>query len=497
MSCQANRLHLTQSTLDAQPGRSYGEEGTLCGVVMRSSRQLRPAHGAGHAPGHGAIVRGARTAQGLTLAGLGARVGYSAAQVSRYERGIAPLTDITVIRRFAAALGLPPQLFGLSPAGVDDDAARHAVTPVKNRLHGAHGNTVYHERQQEDGDDPVRRRELLAGTAALAGIAALGSTRRGTPPAPVAGLEDVLYGRAEAAPVPLAGLRASITAAREDFRAARYDRLPATLPGLIATARATNDSADSSEQSDASTLLADAFILAADFAVKLNDDPLAWMTADRALQAAQAGNDPLTLADARRAVATAMRRTGHPDRACDLLIRACHDIGASGRADPDELAMYGTLLNVAAYTAATAGNRRAAMEYIGEAAAAAIQLGARTAPRQPAFGLAGVTLYQVSIAQVLGDNGTAINHARKLRPATIPTAERQGRYWVDVARAYHQWGKPDACYAALQAAERAAPAEVRYRPPVHRMIEDLLRSSPNRSLPGLRAFATRTGMPGA
>jgi len=463
---------------------------------MRSSRQPRPAHSAGHTPGHGAIVRGARTAQGLTLAELGARVGYSAAQVSRYERGIAPLTDITVIRRFSAALGLPAQLFGLTPAGAGD-AARHAVTPAKDRLRGAHGNTVDHERQQEDGDDPVRRRELLAGTAALAAAAAaFGSARRGTPPAPGGGLEDVLYDRADAAPVPLAGLRASITAARDDFRAARYDRLPAALPGLIAAARATTDSAGSSEHADASTLLADACILAADFAVKLNDDPLAWMTADRALQAAQAGNDPLTLADARRAVATAMRRTGHPDRACDLLIRACHDIDASGQPDPDELAMYGTLLNVAAYTAATAGNRRAAAEYIEEASAAATRLGPHTAPRQPAFGSAGVTLYQVSIAQVLGDNGTAIGHARKLRPASIPTAERQGRYWVDVARAYHQWGKREACYAALLSAERAAAAEVRYRPPVHRITEDLLRSGPHRALPGLRAFATRTGLPG-
>jgi len=270
---------------------------------------------------------------------------------------------------------------------------------------------------------------------------------------------------------------------------------PATLPRLIATARATSDSADSSEQADASTLLAGAFILAADFAVKLNDDPLAWMTADRALQAAQAGNDLLTLADARRAVATAMRRTGHPDRACSLLVRACRDLDV-GRHGADELAMYGTLLNVAAYTAATAGNRRAAAEYIEEAAAAATRLGPRASRRQPAFGPAGVTLYQVSIAQVLGDNGTAIEHARKLRPASIPTAERQGRYWVDVARAYHQWGKPGACYAALVAAERAAPAEVRYRPPVHRMTEDLLRTGPQRSLPGLRAFAARTGLPG-
>lgn len=59
--------------------------------------------------------------------------------------------------------------------------------------------------------------------------------------------------------------------------------------------------------------------------MKINDDPLAWLTAGRALQAAQAGEDPLTLADARRAVATAMRRAHHPGRACELLTRACRD----------------------------------------------------------------------------------------------------------------------------------------------------------------------------
>jgi hypothetical protein len=397
-----------------------------------------------------------------------------------------------LLRRFAAALGIPPVLFGLSPAGAED-AARHAVVSVKDRPRGVRGNTVVPERQWEDGDDPVRRRELLAGTAALAGAAALGPAGLG----PAATLDDVLYGRSGAASIPLPRLRALIARTREDFRAARYDRLPAALPRLIAAAQATSDEAGSAEHGEASGLLADAYILATDFAVKINDDPLAWMTAGRALHAAQAGNDPLTLADARRAVATAMRRASHSGRACDLLILACHDIEPAGRPGPDQLAMYGSLLNVAAYTAATAGNRRAAGEYIAEAAAAAARLGPATSRRQPAFGPVGVTLYQVSVAQVLGDNGTAIDHARKLQPVDIPTTERQGRYWVDVARAYHQWGKPEPCYAALLAAERAAPAEVRYRPPVHRMTEDLLRRGPHRSLPGLRAFAGRIGMPGA
>ncbi len=306
----------------------------------------------------------------------------------------------------------------------------------------------------------------------------------------------MLYGQADAAPVPAGRLRAAITAARGDFRDARYDRVPAALPKLIAAAQATRDNAGSGERAEASGLLADAYILAADFAVKVNDDPLSWTTSDRALQAAQASGDPLAVADARRAVATAMRRAHHPARAVDLLIRACRDIEPDGTASTDQLATYGNLLTVAAYTAATAGNRRAAGEYMAEAASAAVRLGSATSSRQPAFGPAGLTLYQVSIAQVLGDSGTAIDHARTIRAGDIPTPERQGRYWVDVARAWHQWGKPEACYRSLLAAERAAPAEVRYRPPVHRMTEDLLRADTRSALPGLRDFARRVGVPG-
>ncbi|WP_205519123.1 helix-turn-helix domain-containing protein [Streptomyces olivoreticuli] len=61
------------------------------------------------------LVRRTRKEQGLTLAQLGKLTGYSAAQVSRYERGISPLTDVMVMRAFADALGIAPQALGLTP----------------------------------------------------------------------------------------------------------------------------------------------------------------------------------------------------------------------------------------------------------------------------------------------------------------------------------------------------------------------------------------------
>lgn len=84
----------------------------------------------------GAVVRGIRTAHGMTLAELGNRTGYSAAQVSRFERGITQLTDIAVLRRFANALEIAPELLGLAPSQADgqgQSSSGELVRPYADR----------------------------------------------------------------------------------------------------------------------------------------------------------------------------------------------------------------------------------------------------------------------------------------------------------------------------------------------------------------------------
>jgi ribosome-binding protein aMBF1 (putative translation factor) len=61
----------------------------------------------------GAVVRRARLAQGLTLSQLGQRIGYSASQVSRFERGRVPLSDVNLLRRIAV-LGTFARRVGIS-----------------------------------------------------------------------------------------------------------------------------------------------------------------------------------------------------------------------------------------------------------------------------------------------------------------------------------------------------------------------------------------------
>jgi transcriptional regulator with XRE-family HTH domain len=62
----------------------------------------------------GALIRMARIARKLSLAQAGELVGYSASTLSRIETGQRKLTDVTQLRRFAAVLGIPPHLFGLT-----------------------------------------------------------------------------------------------------------------------------------------------------------------------------------------------------------------------------------------------------------------------------------------------------------------------------------------------------------------------------------------------
>ena len=108
-----------------------------------------PAAGPPKGQDAGAIVRAARLAAGLTLAELGRRCGYSASQVSRYERGVQPLTDITLLRRFSQVLAISPQAFGLTPPR-GSRAGRHAVEP-KDGDARARWPRVSREPRWEDG----------------------------------------------------------------------------------------------------------------------------------------------------------------------------------------------------------------------------------------------------------------------------------------------------------------------------------------------------------
>ena len=433
----------------------------------------------------GTLLRIARAAARLTLVEAGQRCGYSAATLSRIERGRQRLTDVMVLRRLAEIFDIPPALFGL----VDGN------DPTFNRFGSSLDKVRSGEAWHEDGEDPVRRRDVLGGLAGLVGAAlpAPGDAVA-APSRVVVSLEDVLLDtyQMQIGPVDRGHLQRLIAGAWTDFNACRYARLSARLPQLVATAAASHAVADGEQRCLAAGLLTRTYHLTTQLLIKLHENGMAWSAMDRANQAARAADDPLLHAETARVTAIVLRRSHHRQRAQQTIIRGAEALDrATNMRSPEQVTAYGRLLATAAYTAALADRRDTAWDLLGEADEARRRAGVRAG-----FGAVDIALYKIGVARVLGDFGAAVEHARSVRPDQLDNVERRARYWEDAALALYGRGAYSDAYRALLSAEQTAPQEVRYRPWAQHLTTALLSADRRQSLTDLRGFAARIGVTG-
>ncbi|MDH6579513.1 helix-turn-helix domain-containing protein [Kitasatospora sp. MAP5-34] len=397
--------------------------------------------------------------------------------MSQVERDVQQVKDLTLLRRFADVLGCElDELIALPQPAADR---------VRSRRRKPASATLTSTSAAEEDD--VRRRPFMALAAAALFSPAVGQQAAHSE-APLAGLEDLLLYGTSRIPAPRReptpeSVAASLVTSRQEFKAARYDALAKALPGRIAAAQAVGTPEGSSRN------VAQLYNLAVRLCIKVGDNNLVAITADRALTSARAGGDPLVTAEAQRMVSSSWRRQGSLSRATDIVVVAAEELLADTSVPQTaRLATRGDLYATAAYTAAKTGDRSYAHSLIHEAADSAAAAGRASGLVD---GIQGVALHEVSVHYELGDAGRAIELAATIDPATLPTAERQARFFTDVARAFDQWGRPEQCFRALLAAEQAAPQEIR-RGVVRDLATGLLRH--DRKLPGVREFAARTGV---
>jgi transcriptional regulator with XRE-family HTH domain len=427
---------------------------------------------------YGTLLRLARIAAGLTLEQAGHLAGYSAATLSRIERGLQPLSDMRVLRHLATIFAIPPKAFGLADAPAASSSHRPAIA-----------DSLAEGRVGQGG--PVRRREFLSVVTGAFAAPLLTANDAAADPSHrlVTSLETILHRPANGAvSINPAALRQGLMAAKADFQASRYRRLAEHLPALLSAA-----TADSSTDP---AVLAELYNTATHVLIKLKVGGSGWITAERATAAARASGDPAIIANITRNLATLYRQAGRYDTAETLALDAAEQLSVAGpAASPKHLSLYGMLLCNAAYTAAQAGDRARANELLDHAQQTATRLGGDHNAYWTAFGPTNVISHRISAAIALGDAGTAIDHAATVPPGTIRLPERQSRYWVDVARAYHQWNKPAKCYQALLTAERHAPEEVHSRPIVRTLTTDLLSARRQTGMTGIHELALRVGLP--
>lgn len=441
---------------------------------------------------YGVIVRLARTARGLTLEEVGRRVGYSAATMSRVERGRQPLTDVTLLSRLASELAIPPELLGLAPPVT---SPAHGKGPALNT---AAPDGIPRLAPSAEGDDPLRRRELLSAfTFTAAAKVTIHRSGRTAPVVDRAGaslvgsLEDVLIrGKwpTGARPLDDKTLRNGLSMARADFQASRYRALSGRLPRLIAGIEMNSKPVDAS-------IAAEIYNAAAHALIKVESRSLDWLAIDRALRAARSAEDPAVNANVTRNLVTLYRRAGRYGDAERIALEAAETLSIGGVSpSASHVSLYGMLVCNAGYAAAQGGDRSRSTELLDHAAQVGARLGEGINAYWTAFSPTNVTLHRISAAWALGDAGTAIDHAATIAPDAIKLPERQSRFWVDVARAWHQLGKFEECFRSLLIAEGFAPEEVRSRPAVRSLVETLLYAPRRSGMSGLREFATRVGV---
>lgn len=321
----------------------------------------------------------------------------------------------------------------------------------------------------------MRRRSVLA----AAGLVA--------PAQLLALVDDALA----AVPPPTAepvALLARLAGARALFDAGRYTVLLQGLPGLLGeahqSARARTDIGYGQ--------LSVCYGLAAQALIKIESYDRARIAADRATVYADLSGSALLTTAAAREMAIVLRHQGQESAARRMINDAAETLDAAGLTTGAQRSAYSQMLCTTAYTAAQAGDRDQALALIREAAAAAHGL-PDVVPRGRLFSVtpAAVDAYAVSVHWALGDSGAALAIGGKLLPQQFATAERRARFHTDMARAWWQWGRPEQTAAALLEAARVAPAEVRDRPAIRRIVTDLGERHP--LAPGVGALTRALG----
>lgn len=411
----------------------------------------RPAKALIAAKDVGGLLRFARQAKHLRQADLGAQVGYDPSAISRLETGRRRATDIGLLRHIATTLEIPAHVLG---AVLDIVPA----SPVKVA-----------EATGDQGDDPMRRRTVLATVSA--GLLTRLDHALALPGHPTSTAQT-------------AGAAAQYRRARHLFDAGRLAQLIDAMPDLLATAHA----ATSSHNPAAYAHLTACYTLASETLNKAGAHEASRLTADRAVIFADLAESPLSRTVAARALGIVLRHQGDHALADEVALNATTALEATGLPTPEHAATYALALCTCAYNAATAGRRDAATSLIAEAKRAAAGLTITTRSGHP-FALTGaqVTLYQLGILWALGDAGAGLHAARNLRPEHFPTPERRARLHTDRARAWAQWNRPTETARALLSAYAEAPAEVRNRPSIRGLATQLIRD--HRSTPEVRLLA--------
>jgi transcriptional regulator with XRE-family HTH domain len=317
-------------------------------------------------------------------------------------------------------------------------------------------------------------------------------------PAVRAAVNQYTLARPAGQPVPVAALRGRADEAWLAWHQSRDRRreVGRLLPSLLADAQSSASTMDGVGRRAAHGVLADVYHLTQHLLVNAADPALLWLVVDRAMSAAQIADQPLALAGAAWTVGMMLRGAGRMDESLEL-VRDAADLLEPGLDDASDewRAMWGALQLHGATTAARAGRDGEAWAWWDRADRMARTLPVGYAHPWTAFGVANTDLHAVSLTVDLWKSREALRRAETIDPAAIPSRERRGRFYVELARGHY--AAKDRIAAArllLLACDEGADA-VRWSPAARVIVDDLVARPPTAMREDVRRLAAMSEPP--
>ncbi|EST22880.1 helix-turn-helix domain-containing protein [Streptomyces niveus] len=279
-----------------------------------------------------------------------------------------------------------------------------------------------------------------------------------------------------------------------------YNRteVAALLPNLIRDAEAATRAHDGDDRRAALVALSDVYRLTGQATAYVAPGELAWVTADRALTAAQNADHPAAIAAAAWNMGNILRETAYPQEALRVVNEAADLIRPHLDGAPDDWrGIYGALQLHAAVTAARDGQDGDAWRYWDAGDQVAKSLPVAYVHPSTVFGRANVDFHEVSVAVDLKRSSRALDRADDLDPDIMPSIERRARLWVEVARGHLQRGDRTAALHVMQKAHGIGAETVAYTPSARTVAADLWRNAPRSMRSETAALAESVGVTSA
>jgi transcriptional regulator with XRE-family HTH domain len=321
------------------------------------------------------------------------------------------------------------------------------------------GEPVLLENEEEHDDVPAIRDALMAPRRLSRTLFSLSMPLEYIDPAPVARLAESAW---------------------SSYQKGDLGQVVMALPGLIKTTQQMEAASvdDAAYRRSCTAVSARVHHLAATTLSKIGEADLAWIAAERAMQAADDADDPLVLASAARSGTHALLAVGRFEDALELGEIAARWLWPRMKAgDPAALSLYGMLYLRTAVAAARHQDRSTAQGLLTHAGRAADQLGVDANYWQTGFGPTNVELHRLSAGLDLGDVAWVAEHGQQVGAEDLPV-ERRVTHMIDVARALSYLAKDTEALELLLNAERQAPTLVRHSASVREMVKDMHRRSP-------------------